>query len=329
MPINKNAFLRYRIIDSCLTNSNNRYPTLDDIKEKIEEHTGSISLDSIRKDIQMLKRIYNAPIYFDRLEKGYKYTEAGFSIKEFPLTEDEINVLDFSTAFLGKLKGTAMYESFESAIDKVIKGYRISKIIENSERAILQPEASVGSSGNKWIEFLLNAIIQRQCLLINYKPYQREPNTHNVSPYLIKEYRKRWYLFGFSSEKSRVITLGLDRVDDIKKSGLSYYHDNTFHEDDYFKYCIGIMKDGKPEKVVLEFDDFQRRYVLSQVLHKSQKMLEDSNGKLVIELEVYITHELIQMVLSYGEQVKVIAPQHLKDKIKDVLLKSIASYTTN
>ena len=104
MPLNKNAYLRYRVIDQCLTNSMKPFPNKEFIREKLEEVVGRVSVSSIEKDFGKMKELFNAPIEFNRLKKGYYYTEPGFSIKEFPLTQDEITALDFSTGILQALK---------------------------------------------------------------------------------------------------------------------------------------------------------------------------------------------------------------------------------
>lgn len=67
MPLNKSAFIRYRIIDGCLTNSMRRYPSMADILDKIEAQLGSgISASMFSKDLQQMKSIFNAPIRYDR-----------------------------------------------------------------------------------------------------------------------------------------------------------------------------------------------------------------------------------------------------------------------
>src|ERR1039458_5627504 len=127
MPVNKSAHLRYRIIDSCLTNKLRTYPTMEYIIAKIEEQIGTtLSNSMFTKDLEGMRQEYDAPIKYDRDRKGYHYNEPEFAIKEFPLTHDEIEALDFSTALFQQLKNTRMFEQFESAINKVIEGYRIS-----------------------------------------------------------------------------------------------------------------------------------------------------------------------------------------------------------
>ncbi len=187
MPANKSALLRYRIIDSCLTNTMNKYPEMDFIIRKIEEQIGtSLSRSMFTKDIQNMRTMYGAPIKFERYNKGYSYTEPDFSIKEFPLIQAEIEALDFSTALFQQLKNTRMFEHFENAINKVIEGYRISKIIGKSENQILQVEEPEKTEENAWLEIILKAIIKKKCLKIIYQPFGKDKRDHEFSFLFIK-----------------------------------------------------------------------------------------------------------------------------------------------
>ena len=115
MPINKNAAFRYRIIDACLRNSMRKYPTIEVLKEIIMEamNIESLSDSQINKDIRAMKDIYNAPIENHKIYGGYYYTEDDFSINSFPLTQDEIRVLDLSTSILKQIKYSGYFQQFE------------------------------------------------------------------------------------------------------------------------------------------------------------------------------------------------------------------------
>ena len=96
MPVNKSAHLRYRIIDSCLTNRQKTYPTLQFIIAKIEEQLGNtISESMLRKDFQQMKDVYGAPIKYDRNRNGYYYTENSFSIKDTNQSRHPLLILSF------------------------------------------------------------------------------------------------------------------------------------------------------------------------------------------------------------------------------------------
>jgi predicted DNA-binding transcriptional regulator YafY len=322
MPANKSAFLRYRIIDGCLTNKLCAYPTIEDIQEKIEEQLdGEISISMINKDLAEMKRIYNAPIAYSRGNKGYHYTQPEFSIKEFPLTREEIDALDFSTALLSHLRGTQLLKRFEDAVNKVIAGYRISKVIGKSEKYLIQTEEPVSTEGTQWLERILIAITHKTVLSITYHPFEREAKVHIFSPYLLKEYRNRWYVIGHSDRIDNTIVLALDRIEALEEASQKFVSDDSFSPEDYFEYSFGITQvhDATPAKVVLSFTKLQALYILRHPLHHSQRKRSENDNEVQIELTVYMSAELVMTILGYGDQVKVIEPQSLREKIKNIV----------
>ncbi len=329
MPLNKSAHLRYRIIDSCLTNPLRRYPTMEFIIEKIEEQTGhAISESMFSKDIQAMKQEYNAPIKYSRTNEGYYYTEDEFSIKEFPLTHEEIEILDFSTALLGQLKGSRLFQQYENAINKVIEGYRISKIPGMEGKQFLQTEVAINHDEVQWLELLLKAIIQQKTVKVVYQSYGGEAKTHELSPYLLKEYRNRWYVIGYSDRIQNTLVLALDRIQSATLSKGLYYKDRDFNSAEFFKYSIGITQVHglEPEEVILSFTPFQAQYILSQPLHHSQEVILENDKEVRIKLTVYITQELKMAVLAFGAEVKVIQPKSFKQAIVDSAKKVLKNY---
>lgn len=328
MPVNKSALLRYRIIDGCLTNRQRRYPDMTYIIEKIEDQLDtSISESMFSKDIQQMKRIYNAPIKYDRYNNGYCYTEENFSMKEFPLTEDEIEALDFSTALFHQLKGTRLFQQFENAINKVIEGYRISKALGKSELQILQVEEPLKPE-TTWLEPILKAIVEKCVITITYQGFGKPEKEHELSPYLLKEYRNRWYVVGFTSTSKQVLVFALDRIKKLITSKSKYQSDETFLSEDFFRYSFGItqLHNAKPQKVVLSFAANTAPYILSQPLHHSQKVMSQTDEELQIEMEVYLTPELKMAILSFANQVKVLKPAALQKEIRDTLANSLKNY---
>ena len=329
MPRNKSALLRYRIIDSCLTNHLHKYPTMQYIHQRIEQQLGKeISESMINKDFAEIKSIYKAPIKYDKTNGGYYYTDPNFSIKEFPLTNEEVSALDYSTALLQNLKGTKLFDQFENAINKMIEGYRVSKIIGKSEKQLIQVEEPLKTGGNEWLEPLLKAIVEKEALELVYARYGGPEKSHILSPYLVKEYRNRWYVVGFSDKAEHILLLALDRIKSIEPAKQGYTPAGDFNPDDFFKYSFGITQihGAKAEKIVLSFTPAQAQYVLAQPLHHSQIILQENPKEVRIQLEVYITQELIMTILSYGAQVKVLKPTHFKQKIKKLITEMVAQY---
>ena len=317
MPTNLNAVLRHWIIDSCLTNKGRTFPPREVIHKKVAEQVEGISWESIKKDMSDMKRIYNAPIDYDRTKGGYYYKDPGFSIKSFPLTEVDVEAMNFSSIMMRRIQGSSFYKDYEAAVDRVLQDRRLTNILDKPLYYIFQPEEPPSTEGHKWIQQLLNAVLMKQVVSIRYQSFQREPRDHTMSPYMLKEYQHRWYLFGYNHEKGKILTLALDRISSITETADKYIRTDDFEEVNYFKYCIGIMKGEKPERVILLFDEFQKTYVLSNPLHHSQKTKEVGAG-LEVELNVYISHELVRMILSFGAGVKILEPYYFGSQLKNI-----------
>ena len=97
MPVNKNALLRYKIIDRSLRNRYRRWTIedlVDEVSDALYDMEGirkGISLRTVQNDIQIMrsdKLGYNAPIeVYD--QKYYRYADPDYSITELPLTADD------------------------------------------------------------------------------------------------------------------------------------------------------------------------------------------------------------------------------------------------
>ena len=110
MPVNKNALLRYKIIDRSLRNRYRRW-TIEDLVDAcsdalydMEGIRKGISLRTVQGDIQMMrsdKLGYNAPIeVYD--QRYYRYADPQYSITDMPLSEDDYLLLKKAVDLLGK-----------------------------------------------------------------------------------------------------------------------------------------------------------------------------------------------------------------------------------
>jgi len=329
MPVNKNALLRYYAIDACLTNSMRPFPNLEQIQQRVmQQLDGEISISMINKDLAQMRDLYAAPIKYDKVRKGYCYATPGYSIKSLPLSEEEIAALDYSTALLQQLKGSRIFDQFETAINRLIEGYRVSKLIGKSEKQLIQVEEPVSTGGNQWLEIILQAIVSQTQLTIDYAKFGAAVKQHLVSPYLIKEYRNRWYVVGHAAANGKILILALDRIQQIQKSKSRFYADPGFQAEDYFQYSFGITHTASaaPEKIVVTFDKEQAPYILAQPLHYSQVVLHESNKGVTIQLTVYITTELLMTLLSYGAGLEVKEPLALRKKMQEKIAAMQAVY---
>lgn len=325
MPRNKNAYLRYRIIDQCINNKRKRY-NRSALAEAVSFKLGQdISEYSIDKDIKAMQDELDAPIFFDRVARCYRYTSA-FSLTGLVLNDEEEKSLHTSLAVLDVLKDTEYAKSYRSLIQRLI-----TQANTMEAEGIIEFERHEVKNGLDWFDDLYAAIGDRQALTLKYQVYGKEVKEHTVSPYMIKEFRNRFYLVArkhTQTEDELIFCYGLDRIKGLRKSKDSFVTTKGFQSRTYFKHSLGITRklNEAPIELVLRFNQLNAPYVLSKPLHHSQRIISQSEDFLTVSIKVYTSHELNMAILGYGAGVQVLAPQSYVDYIKSVLSEMTQHY---
>jgi predicted DNA-binding transcriptional regulator YafY len=338
MPANKYALLRYRIIDRCLKNKFRPYPDKEDLRMACEEELyGSegdrISLSTIDKDLYAMRNEanlgYYAPIAYNKAEKGYYYEDPDYSIDDFPLNAEDIEAIEFAANTLSQFRGIQLFESSGDAIDKILGRVSLRPETNETNESYLQFETPSEYKGARHLRTLLQAIRANRVVRFDYEKFTGESaKSYFFHPYLLKEYRNRWYVIGYNPEKQVTVVFGLDRIKgEVEITTETFVRNESFDPDLYFRYSLGItVVDEAPEKVVLRFSPLTAKYVESQPIHPSQTTLSNSAKGKDIQIEVCITRELIMQILSYGDEVEVISPESLRMRIAETLSESLDKY---
>jgi len=152
--------------------------------------------------------------------------------------------------------------------------------------------------------------------------------TRVVSPYLLKEYKRRWYLISWDHSRADYRVYALDRIKSVSDAIADYYQDPGFHPDLYFKDIVGVtlLKNKKLEPVQFKVHGVQVDYFLSQPIHSSQKRIERNRDFSVFEITVRPNYELLSELLSFGDQLQVLSPDDLVVEIEEILGKQVESY---
>lgn len=334
MPLSKNSFIRYQVIDACLRNKQRPYPTIDLLLEKCQERLDkTISLSTIEKDLRAMRELpepgYYAPIAYDRLHRGYYYTEPGFTISNIVLKEADIDAIEFAARILRQFRGFSIVGRYAEAIDRILDVVDVRRLLSQQEfEEYVQFETPVYVEGSRFIEQVIGAIKEKQVLRIEHQSFSRKaPATRIVHPYLLKEYRNRWYLVGLDVERNEIRTFGLDRIKSIETTTLPFQQ-STFIARDYFRNTIGmIAPQEKPPLIVLKFRKYQAQYLLTQPIHPSQKIVQETDHFVVFSFEVHPTYEFISFILGYGKDVTILSPESLRKQIIALINEMTALYS--
>lgn len=335
MPANRNALIRYKTIDQCLQNRYRKW-TLEDLIEAcsdmLYEYEGidkGVSRRTVQADIQVMrsdKLGYNAPIVVvDR--KYYEYEDPDFSITNIPLSDQDLDKLSEAVEFMKQFQGFSHFRDLDGMVQK-LEAHIYSQ--KSQTQPIIDFEKNENLKGLEFLDPLYQAIIHQRILQIEYQSFKaRNSNLIEVHPYLLKEFRNRWFLVG-KHTKRKVMILALDRMGSIKPTNKTYPKPKDFDASAYFRHVLGVTvnEDEPPQEVRLFVSHVHAPYVLTKPLHHSQQLVSKDHNGVTISLQVQPNFELEKEILGFGDGLRVISPQRLKRKIKSRLVNAVDWYDT-
>ena len=333
MPINKNALIRFKVLDNCLRNRQRKW-TLDMLVDKVSdvlyEYEGiskGASIRTIQYDIQMMrsdKLGYNAPIIVVD-KKYYTYEDPKYSITNLPISHADMQQMSEAVELLKQFKGFEHFNNLRDVVQKLEDHvYSTSK----EQQAIIHFEKNERLTGIHYLDTLYKAIQDKKVLSIEYKSFKAESsNVITFHPWWLKEYKNRWFLFG--SKADTILNLALDRIISIDIAENQKYKPSPIESiDDYFNDIIGVSvsMNVRAENVKLLVDAYNAPYVETKPLHHSQQVLERyEDGSIVIAIKVQLNFELEREILGFGDNMVVLSPkrlvQRLTKKVESMSLK--------
>lgn len=336
MATNKNALIRYKVMDKCFRNPGKRY-FIDDLIEEcegilleIEPESNGISRRQIFQDIAFMESKEGWSIELDKLREGkkvyYRYTDMSFSINNMPLNEVEINQLKAAVEILSQFKGMPQFEWVNELVPKLQQGI----VSDDVSTTIMEFDSNQYLKGIEHLGTLHNSIFYKKVLTISYQPFENDaPFDVVIHPYFLKQYNNRWFLFGYNPEKEKFDwNLAIDRIVSINESKGKYQKNNKIDWVEYFEDIIGVTKpvDMEAEKVVLHFNRRTGNYMETKPLHGSQKQKWIDDNTLELKLDIIINYELERLILSYADSVIVIKPKKLVEIIRTRLESGLNNY---
>jgi len=332
MPKNKSAIIRYKLINQLLINgkSASKKRIAEECYQKLEM---SISLRTIENDIYAMRYSeglnYFAPIEYDHQKAGYIYAQHDYSIDHIPVDDEDLNKLRFAASLLNQYGKVNAFQAFSGAIDKVIRLINYRKMqLDSKTINFIEFEKNPPTQGMEYIDQLIPLIRNKRVINLKHHSFwQDEVKEFTVHPHYLKEYKFRWYLVGYCEERDDVRIFGLERITAIEDLPLHQFTHKLFNPELYFEKFIGVnVPLEEPERIVLRFKNNIGKYILTQPIHSSQKLIAECVESCDFEYALSINQEFIGIILSWGENVEVIEPVSFREKVKRIITNSLSSY---
>ena len=296
----RESFLRYIHVVNKLSKAPASFEQIDNYlleQSERQDYKFNVSKRQFQRDLKDIGSIFEIEISYD------------FSRQVYSINEEEYSEIS--------LRRMEAFDTFNAL-----------KIGENTSRSIhfekRRPQGTENLFG------LLHAIKQNIRIKFDYQKYwEDQPAQRGVDPLALKEFKNRWYIIARDQKDSKIKSFALDRLSSLEILKKHFNAPDGFNVNDYYKNCFGIISpdDGQQlQEVVLSFDPYQGKYIKSLPLHESQEILIDNEKELRVRLNIYITHDFLMEILSFGEYVKVIQPDDLIADLRSTFRKALKQY---
>ena len=321
MNLSKSAFRRYKVIDSVLRNPMKRYPKMDEFIEACHAKLDFYpSEETIQKDMANMRLPYpdgfDAPIRYNRAQKGYEYTDPEYSLIGVSLRQEEIDAISEAIDVIRNIGGTRMSDKFNHAVEKILSSTLERANANEDVVPVIQTMIPPVSRGFEHIELIYKAC--REHIPISFIHFSYKKRTFNhvlLHPFLIKEFENRWYVIGYSEQHDAIRTFGLDRVTEPLLIKRKYHYSNPQLINAYLNDVYGVfpIPAAKKELIKIHVSQLGTHYFQAYPLHISQTIKKESIGTSFITFQVIASVELARYFLSQGRHVKIVKPKWFRE----------------
>ena len=336
MPVNRNALIRYKTIDNCLRRRHVKW-TLDDLinacSDALYEYTGVdkvISRRTIQLDIQMMRSgSLGSPAPIEVYDnKYYRYSDPDYSITDSPLTDEDLKLMGESIEMLRQFGGFSAFSGMEDVLGRLEDHVTAMR---HKRKPVILLEKNESLKGLKFIDPLYKAILAKNPVKIIYKSFKaRDMQRFIFSPFFLKEFRNRWFVYGWKKGAGMLYNLALDRIHEMGNApGEEYQENKIIDPDTFFDNLIGVTKNinDKAHQVRFWAAPGQVPYIETKPLHKSQFVVQrNEDGSAIFQMEVILNYELEKDLLGFGEGIKVLSPRILVHNMSKRLRQAAENY---
>lgn len=328
MGNNKNAFIRYHALDTCLSNFKREFFIEDLIaacSEALTEHKkdGSISKRQVLEDMKFIESEVGFATTIEKhafgKRKYYRYESSDVSIRgKNPLMQaKEFAVLQSAITILQKVKGLPHYDWLEEIVPRLSRHFEKPMM----KKEVIDFEDNKLLKGKHFLGDLFQYILEEKVLQVEYQPFtQAEIEKWLIHPYYLKQHNNRWFCMAYVEQRAKVQTLPLDRIIAINEISFPYKPNIYIDTEQYFKDLIGVTRFDTETLSPIYFRIAPERapYIRTKPLHPSQIHLaaqKDENNWEYFSIEVIPNYELQAKILELGDHIEILSPEKLRTEI--------------
>ncbi len=287
-----------------------------------------VSRRTFFRDLKLLQEA-GVPYQHDRAQ-GYRI-DRSFYLPPINLTVPETLGLMLLGKSASTQRGRPMVGPALSAIYKLIATTpdpireACGELMANV--SVATDAAPIGDLESRYHTVLQRCIDQgRTCRIVYQSPVDDDGLHAMLCPYLLHYVNRAWYVLGYTDVHDEVRMLKLVRFIEIEPTDETFDRPENYRIEDKLGAAWRLIPEGKEHKIVLEFTKKVATNVSEVLWHKSQQhqILEDGRCRMTFTVDGL--GEIAWWVCGYADQVVVVKPPELRDRVEKMLHSAIKQY---
>lgn len=316
---------RFYKIDALL--QANRVVPIDRLLRELE-----VSRATFKRDLEYLRDRLNAPIEWDREERGYRYArepkQGQHALPGLWFNASEAYALLMMQTLLSEMQPGLLKGHIEP-----LKA-RLRALIESGAHPASEVESRVRLLNvatrtvlDKHFEVVADALLARRRLeFVYYGRGRDESSQREVSPLQMLHYRGNWYLIAWCHMRKAIRSFAMDAIESATTTKKAAKELPKREVDQFVGKGYGIFSGEQVQWATLQFSAERARWVSRETWHPLQKSHIDGEGCLVMHVPFTDSRELAMDILRHGSHVQVVAPPMLREFVRAELASAAAAY---
>lgn len=277
--------------------------TAKELADKFE-----VSTRTIYRDIEALSSA-NIPIYASKGKDGGIGILDEYVLNKTILSEEEQNQILFALQGMIKVRGQDEKDILE----------KLSTLFNKKVNDWIKIDFSNWRKDNTQVErfdMIKTAILNKNQIEFTYYNSNGNKSKRIVEPLQIWFKDKSWYLISYCRNKEDYRIFKIARIKEIKT--LQEHFERELpkkQEEEYNLRNILLELEISKEMAYRVYDEFE-----------NSEISKKENGNFIVKVEYPENEWVYGYILSFGEHIKVIAPNRAKNIIKDKLEKTLKNY---
>lgn len=172
---------------------------------------------------------------------------------------------------------------------------------------------------DKMFAQLQEAILRKRVVNIRYYlPRERKTIVTDLSPYHLVHSDNIWYVLGKSGLHKRIHPFKLSQIKELNMSDKGFIPHGEFDIAEYLGRAWSMMPEGRLYYIKLKFMPEVAHSVTQVRWHSTQAVTFGEDCSAIVEFCVDGLSEITWWILSYGDQVQVLEPEILRQKIIEI-----------